>query len=226
MTTLLEPIDAAPFAAWVDKQSALIVADETLWHVGRGGGAIPPDPYVILGRRIGMSEDWLRKGAWRRSGLLERAAVEDMLTRAGVLWHDVFDEDEPKRRKDLGRPWVIEERLLVLAHTMHLDGMSARAVAREIFDDCYSASPKALCNALLTAWHARGWEVRSKSEATALANVQRGFRPQCSHVSQASGRKGVRCERRCVGNDRTCWRHDPEHLAAGLARIRQDTAVA
>jgi hypothetical protein len=130
------------------------------------------------------------------------------------------DETEQRHRKDRGRSYVCDERLLVLAHTMHMDGMSARAVAREIFNECYSASPKALCNALLGAWHARGWEVRGRSEATALANVQRAFRPRCSHVSQASGRKRQRCERRCVGNDLTCWRHDPERIAQGVARVR------
>lgn len=126
----------------------------------------------------------------------------------------------PRPRVDRGRSYICDENTLVRAHAMHQDGMSVRAVAREIFDDCYSASPKALANGLLNAWRARGWEIRSQSAATVKANVDRAFRPQCSHVSQASGRQGQRCERRCIGDDKTCWHHDPEQIAAGLARIR------
>ncbi len=95
MTTLLEPVDAAPFVAWLERQIAHITADETLWRTTSGGSALPPDATKILGERLGVHEDWLRKGAWTRSGQLERATVEDALDRAGVAWFDVFPDDAP-----------------------------------------------------------------------------------------------------------------------------------
>jgi hypothetical protein len=127
------------------------------------------------------------------------------------------------RRKDFGRSYVCDEQTLIAAHSMHMDGMSARQVAREVFDDCYSATPKALANALLNAWRRRGWEIRTQSEATALANSARTFRPQCSHIFGRKawrGAPGSRCERRCVGNDETCWHHDPARIAANVERLR------
>ena len=123
-------------------------------------------------------------------------------------------------RVDRGRSYVCDESVLARAHSMHLDGMSVRQVARVFFDQCYSASPKALANAFLSAWRARGWEVRSQSSATALSNVHRAFRPQCSHVHRAGSQRGERCSRRCVGNDEWCWRHDPVRMAAALEALR------
>ena len=138
------------------------------------------------------------------------------------IWTLYPDLDtESGRRKDHGRSYVCDEQLLMAAHAMHMDGASVRQVARDIFDQCYSASPKALANALLGAWRARGWEIRSKSEATALKNKQRAWRPQCSHVHQIGARAGARCERRCVGNDHTCWKHGPARIAAATDRLRQ-----
>lgn len=46
-------------------------------------------------------------------------------------------------------------------------------------------------------------------------------RPRCSHVSQASGRAGTPCPRRCIGNDQWCWHHNPERIAAGLSRVKE-----
>lgn len=130
------------------------------------------------------------------------------------------------RRTDLGRSYVCTEDALRAAHEMHMAGMSVRQVARELFDDCYSATPSALATAFLSAWRGRGWQVRSNSEATSLANVQRAFRPFCSHVHHVGERKGQRCERRCVGNDLWCWRHNPEQIERGIARVRNGHQAA
>lgn len=135
-------------------------------------------------------------------------------------------DDRPDgRRADLGRSYVCDEQTLIRAHAMHMDGMSARAVARELFDRCYSASPKALANAFLKAWSGRGWEVRSRSEATALSNAQRAWRPPCQHVLTQGERRGQRCTRQSVGDDGWCWHHHPEQRAAGIARLRAGVAA-
>lgn len=155
--------------------------------------------------------------------------VDKYVTRADdgtTIWSLYPDLDvEHGRRTDYGRSYVCDEQILIAAHSLHMDGMSVRQVAREIFDDCYSASPKALANALLGAWRARGWEVRSRSDATALANRQRAWRPRCSHIHQIGERAGTRCVRQCVGNDQTCWKHDPARIAAATARLREGSAA-
>lgn len=126
------------------------------------------------------------------------------------------------RRADKGRIYGVADSDLAKAHSLHLDGMSARAIARTMLAEgiAYAASEKSLTMSLTNAWRARGWEVRSQQEATAQANRDRAFRPQCSHIHQAGPRKGQQCARRCVGNDATCWKHDPDRIAAALDRLR------
>lgn len=126
--------------------------------------------------------------------------------------------------RNRGVSQVIPEDVLVAAHAMHMEGMSLRAIARDIFDDCSSVSHKALVNALSGTFNARGWEVRRRVEATAIANRRRAFRPYCSHILVLGERKGQRCERRCVGNDEWCWRHDPDRMAAKLAELHAQDA--
>jgi hypothetical protein len=128
-------------------------------------------------------------------------------------------------RRDRGRSYVCTDEVLAAAHAMHMGGMSARQVAREMFGQCFSVSPNALAMTFLSAWRGRGWEIRPQGEATALSNVQRGFRPPCSHVYRSGERKGERCSRRCVGNDQWCWHHSPERVAEGIARLRAGAAA-
>lgn len=126
------------------------------------------------------------------------------------------------RRVDKGRAYTVTDHYLAVGHSMHDDGMSVRAVARWLLAEghAFAASEKSLTATLTNAWRARGWAVRSQSEATAASNLQRGFRPRCSHVHAAGPSRGERCARRCVGNDSTCWHHDPQRIAAGIARLR------
>lgn len=127
------------------------------------------------------------------------------------------------RRSDKGRTYTVADHWLAVGHSMHDDGMSARAVARWLLAEghAFAASEKSLTATLTNAWRARGWPVRSQGEATAASNIERGFRPLCSHVHRAGPRRGQRCVRRCVGDDLTCWKHEPQRIAAGIARLRE-----
>lgn len=130
------------------------------------------------------------------------------------------------RRKDRGRSYLLTEDQIVWSHGRHLDGASARSIARGLLErgEVIAPSEKAVLMALTTAWKRRGWEVRSRSAATAKANVERGFRPQCSHVFKAGAKQGLQCPKRAVGDGGNCWHHNPEQIAAGIARLRDGAA--
>lgn len=199
-------LPAWPFAEWLHHQEALLGREEVKARLQIGGDAL----LVLLALEPGDQ--------------IPLKVADRCITRMDgpdTLASLYPPEPADPRRCDLGRSYVCDERILLRAHAMHMDGMSVRAVAREIFEDCFSASPNALANALLSAFKGRGWEIRDRREATALSNRDRSWRPRCSHVRSS----GDRCDRQCVGNDETCWRHDPERIAAGIARLRS-TGVA
>jgi hypothetical protein len=204
MSDLMLPAD--PFAQWLHSHIRRFGRATERTRLQLGGGEFRAIEALIPGDTVPIK------------------TVDRCLTRMDSgdnLWTLYPDLDtQHAGRVDRGRSYVCDEQLLITAHRMHMDGMSVRAVARELFDDCYSASPHALAMGLLSAWRGRGWEIRSRSDATALSNVQRGWRPRCSHIHKIGEHRGQRCERRCVGNDETCWKHDPERIAAGLARVR------
>lgn len=129
---------------------------------------------------------------------------------------------EPVRagRRDRGRSYILTEHQIAWGHSRHLDGWSARAVARELITRGAPGNEKSVLASLLSAWRARGWEVRSQSRATAQENMRRGFRPRCSHVFARGAKRGLRCPRRSVGEGGTCWKHDPARIAANTARLR------
>lgn len=124
-------------------------------------------------------------------------------------------------RKDRGRSYLLTEAQIAWAHSRHMDGWSVRRVARVLLaQGVFSASERSLAMSLSNAWKRRGWAVRSQSTATVAANIERAFRPRCSHVFKAGSKQGQRCERRSVGEGGTCWHHDPERIASGVARLR------
>jgi hypothetical protein len=210
-------VDPRPFSDWIDRQEQALGSRE--------------DVVEALGWTITMTADSALRRLYRwqhENQTLNWLDVYDALTYAGAQWWEIYpDEAEEQRvgRVDRGRTYVCTEDVLIHAHAMHLDGVSVRQAARELFDECYSATPKALCTAFLGAFRARGWEIRDRSAATALSNRQRGFRPQCSHVHKMGERRDTRCERRCVGNDQFCWRHDPGRIAEAVTRLRQAVAA-
>lgn len=116
----------------------------------------------------------------------------------------------------------ISRNQLGQARKMHVEqGMSMRAIARELYPKTTYASEKSLLNALLEQMKRQGWAVRDQSTATAVANRERAFRPQCSHVFRLGPRKGQRCPKNASGEgSTTCWGHHPENIAAGVARLR------
>lgn len=210
-------VDPAPFVAWADAY----VERHDLPSLLSAIGWTP---------KLSIDSATRKLNRWRHeSTTLDWLDVYDALTMAGSPWWEIYpgvDVDEREGRVDRGRCYVCTEEILIEAHAMHLDGMSLRAVAAELFDDCFSASPKALANAFHNAFHRRGWEVRGRSEATARSNRARAFRPQCSHVHKAGEHRGERCVRQCVGNDTWCWRHHPDHIAQGIERLRATEVVA
>ncbi len=136
---------------------------------------------------------------------------------------DVYGEpDEPRtptgrrRPSHAGVPITIPEAVLIEAHRLHLDEhMSIRKLADHFFDDCYSASRKALANSLHNAFRQRGWETLSRTEQMARKNRNAvAHLPRCEHNG---------CARRT--SKRWCWHHRPENIAAGIARLRNGDAA-
>jgi hypothetical protein len=232
-----EPVAVGPFVQWAERRIARLAGEYD-------------DPTQAFVDRCGWTgESGVRRLHRHRSGeaiWADRHAIEDAIERYGGRWLDVYPEPwrDPittapatKRkpgsrikavRSDLGRSYVLTEGHLQEAHARHVDGESIRSIARELFGraDVHCASEKALVNALSGTFRARGWWTRTKAEATALSNVARATRPQCSHVHKSGPRKGERCARNCVGNDLTCWRHDPERIVEAVRRLREGDELA
>lgn len=224
-------LDVSPMREWLTRRAYELELNTNAVSVDAIGAGLHLTPHQRLLRLLGW-DDTNDAGARRlyrwmnEADVIDRRDVEDALDNADVDLFDVYPQlAPPAGRKDRGRSYVCTDEILVAAHTMHMEGLSIRQVARELFDDCYSATPKALANAFISAFRGRDWDIRSRSEATSLSNVQRAFRPFCSHVHQLGERKGETCSRRCVGNDQWCWKHNPDRIAEGIARIRQERAA-
>lgn len=130
------------------------------------------------------------------------------------------ETDTIERRAHRGVAVCVDDDTVREAHELHMAGMSYRRIAAQLLHKTNYGSEKAFVNSLTRLFQVRGLPRRNRVEACIASNVERGWRPQCSHVFKVGPRKGQRCERRCVGNDRWCWHHAPEQVEAGVLRLR------
>lgn len=114
----------------------------------------------------------------------------------------------------------ITQATLLRARALYSEGQSIRAVARIIYPNTTYANERSCASQLFDLFHVRGWKMRDQSSATAEANRQRAFRPRCAHIHNLGSKKGHRCEKQSVGNDGFCWKHHPENMERGIARLR------
>lgn len=171
------------------------------------------------------------------------------------LWCDAETTESPvtpKRRGGWKRPdkvaRVTEAQLRAL-HLVHVQqGLSIRELGRRIWERVGYASEKSAANSISAGWKRLGLRARPKSEATALANVQRrtpgspGVSDRAAHKRWARERNGG--QRRCAGEKLTypgkgrpcerwamlgsdfCLQHDPERRAEVVERVERTRAAA
>lgn len=195
------------------------------------------DPHLMVTRNVVIKsiERWARLGQPERSRRPDAPRFRDLYgkTRCPSCGGEKHPKStrcqacysaKPLRRKykyKMRSDVKISRNQLGRARKMHVEqGMSMRAIARELHPKTTYASEKSLLNALLEQMRRQGWTVRDQSTATAVANRERAFRPQCSHIFKLGPRKGQRCPHGSINGDATCWKHHPERIAANLARLR------
>lgn len=90
-----ETIDAAPFTAWLDARLTQIRRDPGTWRHRDGGEATAPDAEQLLARELDgiVTGDFLRKGAFRRTGVIDRAIAENIVDRAGGEWWRLYPDE-------------------------------------------------------------------------------------------------------------------------------------
>lgn len=227
---LADPIDAAPFIAWLERQH---------------------DPTALIARRAEVGDDWLRKGAFHRSGLIERRQVEDVLHANETFYWEVYDEPfepepEPKvdaRGRDATRPRGVSRRLsdsqVEAAYRIHVEaGISMRELGRLGWEQWGYANADSAARALGVAFAGMGLEARDRIEATVKASTVHGKASRVAArsgdpvylehrraVRRASGEvRGVLC--RAVRTQYPRAAHDPARAAAREAHLAQARRLA
>lgn len=174
-------IDAAPFIAWVNQRVASLADEHSLQT--EGGSARPADGWKILGEKIGMSGDWLRKGQFRRSGLIDQATVEDVFTACDVaIWEHyepgAYDDGGPVHRRP-GKPIGVHGRMseaqVRAAHVLYDEGgYSLRGLADLLWESVGYPNAHACSNALSGYFIRYGLPRRDRVAATQAASVKHG----------------------------------------------------
>ena len=95
-----EPVPAAPFLAWVDRR-----LEQLAVHFGapiekelQGGHGAIGSPMTTLCVELGwtfeIGSKYISRLRYSRTGMAERARIEDALHHAGVGWWEVYPADE------------------------------------------------------------------------------------------------------------------------------------
>lgn len=161
--TIDQPIDATPFAVYVDH----------LAEQAEGG-------LNDVARRMGCNESWLRKGAWRRTGIIEREVAVDLLEKVDAdvwaVYPDIFDvalEDDAycQRCHENVTPIAltrVSEDVLREAHEAYWqDDLSIVATAERFFDRVPLTNVESFQQALSREWKRRGWPLRERTRKAA-----------------------------------------------------------
>jgi hypothetical protein len=141
---------------------------------------------------------------------------------------------------------VTDAQLATLHAVYWRNGLSVRQLANHgdppIWKRLGYATDHACANALHKLLRDRGYELRDRIEATVLASTKNGLSPrdsqerkrrrleagltqkakarneQCVAVKQQAPRKGQQCTRPSIDGSMYCQSHDPERVAANVAR--------
>lgn len=89
----VEPVDLAPFLAWVERRLGEYEAAAA--RTSPPGGATKAATGRLLGdlgwaTPAGQRRLWRYRHGWQRTGQAERALIEDALDHAGVGWWEVY----------------------------------------------------------------------------------------------------------------------------------------
>lgn len=192
----------------------------------------------------------IAKAIWKAKGYASPVSARSSLV-------GQFEREEVRRglrearpRKPRGsRRRLSEEQVAEAYRRYREEGISAHALAKEIYREAGYASPSSCETALGRAFHEAGYEVRERIAATRLASTKHGMapkhgprpgygpykrrvlrgqddRPLCAGRKETSPEKGRPCERRAMRGSAFCPGHDPERRErrrAHLARLHEQT---
>lgn len=160
-------IDAAAFVAWLDA----------------------PGRLVNVARVMGHADDsWLRKGAFRHTGLIDQAQAEDILDAFGLRIWDLYDEgeyddgsDAPRLRggKTTGPPCRMTDDQIRAAHTIYdLECLSLRALGALLYEQFGYRTASVCANQLCQSFIRLGLPRRERVAATRAASTKHGRSPR------------------------------------------------
>lgn len=223
-------------------------------------GSAQPDPRAKLTpQEIAAYFDVHKRGRpiWEIAKAIWKAAgyASPISARSSLVGH--FEREEirrglrpPKPAKRRGSPRRLSDEQVAEAYRRYREeGISAHALAKELWREAGYSGPGSCETALGKAFREAGYEVRERIEATRLASTKHGMapkhgprpgygtykrrvlrgqedRPLCQGKKATAPGKGKPCERRASAGSEYCPGHDPEKQAkrrAHLARLHQAT---
>jgi hypothetical protein len=219
---------------------------------GKQRAKLTPDEiatYYDIHKR-GRSLWSLAQAIWKRYGYSSAGSARTSLE--GHFEREEFRRGErpPKPRKKRGVPRRLTDEQVAKAYRRYTEeGLSARAVAHDIWQEAGYSSPGSCETALGKAFHEAGFEVRGRIEATRIASTKHGLAPKhgprpgygtytrkvlhgkedaprCKGTISTYPGKGNRCARPAANGSEFCASHDPKKQAkrqAHLARLHEET---
>ncbi len=163
-----QQIAAAPFCAWLD--------------------AIP-GRITEAARVMGCADDsWLRKGAFRRTGGIDQAQVEDILDAFGLRIWDLYDEGAYDDGDGAGRvrggqktgvPCRMTDEQIAAAHTIYdMEGLSLRALGALLYERFGYRSASVCANQLCQSFIRLGLPRRDRIAAVRATSTRHGRSPR------------------------------------------------
>ena len=192
----------------------------------------------------------IAKAIWKAAGY-----ASPISARSSLQGH--FEREEIRRglrpakpKKRRGSPRRLTDAQIAEAYRRYREeGISAHALAKELWREAGYSGPGSCETALGQAFHEAGFEVRERIEATRLASTKHGMapkhgprpgygtykrrvlrgqqdRPLCRGKKTTAPGKGKPCERRAAADSEFCPGHDPAKQArrrAHLDRLHEET---